>query len=60
MLRFSITIITKLCDADNLFSLHLCAHVCVNLYESAGGIANMDGGQGLREQSYVFLVLWLP
>ena len=31
MLKFSITIITKLCDADNLISLRLCAHVCVNL-----------------------------
>lgn len=29
--KLSITVVTKLCDADNLFSFPLCAHVCVNL-----------------------------
>lgn len=53
MLKFSITIITKLCDVENLFSLRMCAHVCVNLYESAYGIATMDGGQGLKSERTV-------
>ena len=54
MLKFSVTIIIELCDVDNLFSLHLCAHDCVNLYESAVGIATMDGGQGLKSEGTVF------
>lgn len=54
MLKLSSTIITKLCDVDNLFSLHLCAHVCVNLYETTVGIATMDGGQGLKSERTVF------
>jgi len=54
MLKLSVAVITKLCDFDNLFSLHLCAHVCVNLYESAVGIATMDGGQGMKSQRTVF------
>lgn len=54
VLKVSVTIITKLCNVDNLFSLHLCAHVCVNLYETAVGIATMDGGQGLKSERTVF------
>jgi len=54
MVKLSITIITKLCDIDNLFSLHLCAHVCVNLYESAVGITAVNGGQGLNSERSVF------